>query len=58
MDPKIRYEVVEARRPYLDEKDDAALDEQRRLLAEADESDGTNDLMDAILRDTHADDEE
>lgn len=51
MDPKIRYEIVEGRRPILDEADREALAEEGRQINEADARDGTNELLDAMLLD-------
>lgn len=57
MDPKIRYEIVPGRRPYIAEEDRAAFAEEGRRINEADAEDGTNQLLDAMIMD-EADGEE
>lgn len=48
-EPKLRYEIVEGRRPYIAEEDRAAFEEAGRQINEADARDGTNDFIDALI---------
>jgi len=48
-EPKLKYEIVEARRPYIAEEDEDAWVEEGRKINEADERDGTNAILDAMM---------
>ena len=48
MEPKIRYEVVTALRPYIAEEDMEAFNDGLRLINESDARDGTNEFLEAM----------
>ena len=55
MEPKIRYEVVTALRPYIAEEDMEAYREGLRRINESDARDGTNEFLEAALQDIEPD---
>ena len=55
MEPKIRYEVVTAVRPYIADEDMREFSEQLQRINEADARDGTNVFLDEVLDEVEPD---